>query len=994
MCPVLTNPQFSGSQLDRRICRLAESSSSSGPLYARFGEFELDELNARLLRSGTPLSLSPTPFKLLCALARRPGALLTKHALLDEVWGHRFVSDSVLKGAISDVRTVLGDDAQKPRFIETAPRRGYRFIAVASAPSPPPTRTVDAGTTTSESPLSGRPRHSSFVGRTKECASLERAWERASAGKRALLWIAGEPGIGKSTLIDHFVAGRGETANARGHCVQHYGSGEPYHPVLEALGDLCRTDAEAAPLLRAVAPTWFLQLPWLSTAEQRDALQRELVGVNQERMLRELGEFLDRYSEDQPLLLVTEDLHWSDRATIQLLDYFARRRSRCRVMWLASFRLAEVVASDQPLNTLRRELNLHGLCEELVLDSFSQADVAAYLAARAPSIEHDESFVRTLHERTEGVPLFVSSVTNEVARRADQGDMPAAALLASSPLPDSLFAIIDHYLAKLSDERRQLLSAAAVCGLQFSIETLARAIGRDTLWVADACDQLLREQVWLVTSGEVDPGLSVETSFAFRHALFRQALYDRLAPSARAAIHHKVGLALEEQQDATIPAAELAMHFDRGRVPLSALRYYGEAAAAALHVSPSECMSLTERALGIADRAPPSVDRDSHVITLATLRGAAAFHVLGAGEEARRAYLRGFSLLDNVPKHPMRALLLHGFGFLLNLRAEYAEALNVAARAEALASGTEDSFLSLSASATRAVAHMHQGRPQSAFDWLDSARPAAEAISAAAQEKFVGFIADPQVAVLATLSLQLMHLGRVAEARDCLQRAYARARRIAQPMALLFTMWFDALCTIRLGEVARVAALADEMQALVETFGLAQGKFACRFFRGWSDARRGKPLDAFAQIRTAYEQNTALGMISGGSETLGYAAEALMLHGDLDGADEQLRQALEIVNNFGERIYLPQLLLLEASIARARGLRDRADASAQRAITEARAQSAPWLELLALTDFCEHSTANVVEHRALEELVTRMSQGVDAPALTRAKTVLELRRAS
>ena len=412
-------------------------------------------------------------------------------------------------------------------------------------------------------------------------------------------------------------------------------------------------------------------------------------------MLREMGEFLDRYTGEHALLLVTEDLHWADRATIHLIDYFARRRSRCSVMWVASFRLTEVVASDQPLNTLRRELHLHGLCEELVLDSFSQADVAAYLAVRAPSMAHDDSFVRTLHERTEGVPLFVSSVTNEVSMRAEGGDISAAALLASSPLPAGLFAIIDHYLAKLSDERRQLLSAAAVCGLQFSIDTLARVLGRDTLWVADACDQLLREQVWLVTSGEVDPGLSPETLYAFRHALFRQALYDRLAPSARANLHQKVGLALEGQRDAatTVAAAELAMHFDRGRAPLAALRYYSEAAAAALHVSPSECMSLTERALGLADRTPPSVERSTHEIALATLRGAAAFHLLGAGDEARRAYLRGLSLLDEVPKHPMRALLLHGFGFLLNLRAEYAEALGVAARAEALASDSEDPFL-------------------------------------------------------------------------------------------------------------------------------------------------------------------------------------------------------------------------------------------------------------------------------------------------------------
>lgn len=663
-------------------------------------------------------------------------------------------------------------------------------------------------------------------------------------------------------------------------------------------------------------------------------------------------------------------------------------------MWLASFRLAEVVASDQPLNALRRELHMHGLCDELVLDSFSQADVAEYLARHAPSMAGDESFVRALHERTEGVPLFVSSVTDDVSTRAASGNTPVAALLANSPLPDGLFAIIDQYLARLGDERRLLLSAAAVCGLKFSVETLARALERDTLWVADACDQLAREQVWLVTSSAGDAAASPEMPYTFRHALFRQALYDRLAPSARAALHHKVGLALERQQTATVasPAAELAMHFDRGRVPLAALRYYGKAAEAALHVSPSECMSLTERALSLLDQAPQGDERTSREFELATLRGAAAFHLLGAGEEARRAYLRGTSLLEAVPQHPMRALLLHGFGFLLNLRAEYAEALDIAARAEALAADTQDPFLSFAASATRAAANMHQGRPRIALEWLERAQPAAEAIASAAQTTFSGFIADPQVAVLATLSLQHVHLGRIAQARECLQLAYARARRVSQPMALLFTMWYDALCTIRLGEVARVAALADEMQALVEEFGLAQGESAWRWFRGWSDARRGKPLEAYRQIRAAYEANTALGMISGGTETLAYAAEALLLHGDLDGAEEQLRQALEIVNGRGERIYLPQLLLIDSAIARARDQRTRADEATLRAITEARAQDAPWLELLALTDFCEHASTSTDEHRALEKLVVQMSQGVDAPVLTKARAVLEQSR--
>ncbi|HMD01941.1 MAG TPA: winged helix-turn-helix domain-containing protein [Candidatus Baltobacteraceae bacterium] len=100
-----------------------------------FDAFELDEANALLLRNGKAVTLAPKPFGVLCALARRPGSLLTKHALLDDVWGHQFVTDSVLKTAISEVRAALDDDPKQPRYIETVSRRGYRFVAATIGPS-------------------------------------------------------------------------------------------------------------------------------------------------------------------------------------------------------------------------------------------------------------------------------------------------------------------------------------------------------------------------------------------------------------------------------------------------------------------------------------------------------------------------------------------------------------------------------------------------------------------------------------------------------------------------------------------------------------------------------------------------------------------------------------------------------------------------------------------------------------------------------------------
>ena len=283
---------------------------------------------------------------------------------------------------------------------------------------------------------------------------------------------------------------------------------------------------------------------------------------------------------------------------------------------------------------------------------------------------------------------------------------------------------------------------------------------------------------------------------------------------------------------------------------------------------------------------------------------------------------------------------------------------------------------------------MHRGLPNVARETLERALPAMESVDTASEQNFIGFIADPQVTVLAMLSLALANLGSVMEARQRLQQAYTRARHLAQPMALMVTIWYDALCEIRFGDTERVRALADEMHSLVEEFALAQGKTACVWFRGWADVRRGKTLEGFRQIRAAYEKNTALGMIAGSSETLGYAAEALVLLGDLNGAEEQLRQALDIVNTYGERIYLPQLFLTEGAIARARGQRSDADAAIRRAIDEARAQGALWLELLALTELCDHATATVDECRALGALVELLCEARDTTALARAGAVV------
>ena len=960
---------------------MARRPSPSNPVHLRFHSFELDEANARLLRDGRAVAVAPTPFSLLCALARQPGALLAKSALLDSVWGHQFVTESVLKTAISDLRTVLGDNPRQPRFIETVPRRGYRFIAdAASTPSPPAMPTIGA--------VTGTPESSSFIGRLDAMARLGRAWGRACGGQRSVVWVAGEPGIGKTTLIEQFVAGIGGVAFARGQCVEHHGAGEPYLPVLEALAELCRKDAALPTMLRTVAPTWLLQLPWLGTAQERDALRRELAGVGPDRMLREMGEMLDRYTEQRPLLLLTEDLHWSDRATTRLIDYVARRRGRACLMWLASFRVAEVVASDHPINALRRELRLHRLCEEIMLDPFSETEVAEYVAKHSPSIANDEAFIHALHERTDGVPLFVSSVMTEVMERTDD-DADAGARLAAVAVPDNLAAIIDHCIDKLGSEQRALLVAAAGCGVEFQLDTLALTLGRDITSVALACDELVREHVWLTAPRSGNGGDSQEPLYAFRHALFRQVLYDRTPPSARVQLHREIGAALERKRSAggTVAASELAMHFDRGTQPIAALRYYAEAAEGALlHFSPAACLSLAERALDLLPQATEGSERDGLEITLATLLGMSAFRSHGVGSQAKAAFERAYALLPGAPGHPMRARLLHGLGYVCSLRGEYVDSLVVAKRAEALSSESDDRELMLVACFLHGEAHHLQGQTRAARSWMERGLAIAGALDAAANELFA---ADAQVLLLGMLAIDLVRSGLVQQGRTLVRSARARAAARLEPMTRLVAAWHEALLEVRLGSPDRVAVLADEMQALVEEFSLAHGQTACRWFRGWAEARKGRPREGYRLIREAYEENSRLGMRVGASEVLGYAAEALLLDGDVEAARAEVREAMAIADELGERVYLPQLLLLEAAIARARGAADAGSGSVRRAIEEARTQQAPWLVLLALVDLCAHHDAATEERDALAMLVDQLPEAADTEPVTRARLLLQ-----
>ena len=288
-----------------------------------FPPFHLDTVNQCLWRGRDRTDqervlLTPRAYALLRYLVEHPGRLLTHDELLDALWPNTHVQPEVLKSHIFEVRTALGDASRKPLFIETLPRRGYRSIAPVSDGAAPGPSVASA---------TGR-----LVGRGRSLAALREAIQRAVKGEPQIVFVTGEPGIGKTALVDEFQRQAPldipDLRIGRGQCIEAYGSKEAYYPMLEALGQLCRgSDGHTIVNTLAVqAPTWLVQFPALLTREHRETLHRELLGATRERMLREIGEALEAIASQTPLLLVFEDLQWVDHSTADLISVLARRR--------------------------------------------------------------------------------------------------------------------------------------------------------------------------------------------------------------------------------------------------------------------------------------------------------------------------------------------------------------------------------------------------------------------------------------------------------------------------------------------------------------------------------------------------------------------------------------------------------------------------------------------------------------------------------------------
>jgi len=604
-----------------------------------FREFRLDTVNHCLWRGDERLLLAPKTFDVLRYLVEHSERLVTQEEILEALWPDTFVNPEVVKKYVLEIRKVLGDDSAKPMFVATFPRRGYQFVAAINEEQ------ISSG------PIVSSRSRKPIVGRENALAGLKNALTETTAGHRQVVFVTGEAGIGKTTLVDAFqqgIVGVARGRIARGQCVEGFGGKEAYYPVLDAFAQLLHgtDESEILQILAKRAPTWLVQFPHLVNEDQREALEKQILGASRERMVREMCEALEALTDRNPLVLCLEDLHWADPSTFDLLSAIARRRTPAKLLLVLTYRPADVIVSRSPLKALKQDLVLHDLAREISLERLEEHDVARYIELEFEDAVFPEGFPGAIYRQSGGNTLFMVAILQDMIKKGLL-TKPDGAWQLQGPLsniatniPETLDQLIEGQFQQLSATEQRILRAASVAGEHFSIWAIETAAELELAEIEDACEGLVERRQFLKFAGIHElANEQVSTFYEFQHSFYREVLYRRISEVSRSKLHLLIAKRLKEFCTACDRelATALAQHFEGGHDYEQAIHHFILGAETAMRrLSYLDSIEILEHARGLVGKLNAPL-RDRLAVQILETIGDAHF-ALGTLADSAQAY--------------------------------------------------------------------------------------------------------------------------------------------------------------------------------------------------------------------------------------------------------------------------------------------------------------------------------------------------------------------
>jgi predicted ATPase len=856
-----------------------------------------------------------------------------------------------------------------------------------------------------------------LVGREAELIQLQHWLDKALTGERQLVFVGGEPGIGKTALVDAFLAQlreRGEVRITYGQCVEQYGSGEAYLPLLEATNRLCREPGSERRIeaLKQYAPTWLAQLPGLVERRELELLQQHVQGTSRERMLREMAEAAELFTARRGLVLVLEDLHWSDVSTLDWLAHIAHRREPAKLMIIGTYRPADVLASGHPLRRVVQELQAHGQGEELHLVPLAETAVQDYLLTRFPGMDIPPELSGALHHRTGGNPLFLTTMVDYLSAHGvivadgDRWIIASALHALESEVPENLRLLIEKQLDRLEKQALSILEVASVVGAEFSVAAVAAGLQQPLESLEELCEHLARREQFITAQGmEEWPDGTLSSRYSFTHALYQTVLSDRIPAARRVRLHRLIAACREAAHGERAPeiATELAVHFEAGRDLVKAVYYRERAGAlAARRHAHQEAVAHFRRGLTLLETQPDTPTRVQHELRLLMALGGSLIPLTGyTAPEIKETFARALTLCRGLEDRSHVFPVLWGLLGFSMARADLSKAAELAEQMFYLAQQTHDTFFELTSSFVKGQVSFHSGD-------LVAARP--HFVRAAAlydarlhSTRVFRTVQDTGVATLSLEAAALWMLGFPDQALARVQEAVALARHLSHPMSLAWALNLQTTVHYFRREERAIRERAEEALQFALGQEMPYWIALSRLLYGWSRLDEG----GLTQIHHGLGMLRQIGADVGRPSYLAFLAEAYAATGDPGRGLAILDEAIAVAETTGERVAEADLYRLKGELTLQKaGVRDwglgvgneeeqttkaEAEGYFQRALDLARRQQAKSWELraaISLARMWRQQGKNTEARQLLEDVYSWFSEGFGTRDLQEAEALL------
>jgi predicted ATPase len=812
----------------------------------------------------------------------------------------------------------------------------------------------------------GKPR---AVGRRRELAELDQGFASALAGRGLLTCVTGEPGLGKTTLVEGFLEDlrlRGHSFHlAQGRCSERLAGSEAYLPVLDALENLLRGQdgAALAEMMKLVAPDWYGQvIPRAADDSSFTPRTAEAPTATQERLKRELIAFLEEVGRARPVLFFLDDLHWADASTLDLLVYLGSRAGSLRLLLVATYRPADLLRSHHPFCLVQLDLQARGLCRVISLEFLSQPDVERYLSMAFPGHAFPAGFAALVHAKTEGNPLFLVDLLQYLRDRQVLAQEGGRWTLAQAlpdlgrELPQSVRSLIQHLIEQLTDDERRLLLAASVQGQEFDAAVVAEVLTLEASEVEERLEVLNRVHGLVRLVGEYQlPDQTPTLRYAFVHSLYQNALYDGLQPSRKAALSAAVARALLQHHGETGGGvtAELALLFEAARDGARAADFFLLAAQKAFRVfANQEAAALARRGLEQLGPLPDTPERRRCELRLQMALGVSLRASRGfADAQVDQAHARARKLCGEVEPTVQYFPVLWGLCLYYVVRGEVRTGGELGEQLLGLATAVNDSALLVQAHARSGTTLLHLGEPERARNHLETALRLYEEHQLQRQGLLFG--ADPAVTCRAFLAWALWLLGYPDDALQTVNDALARAGRSSHPLTRAHAHFFRAYVHQLRGEAAETLDWAEDVIAFCREEGLPFYQPLATIWRGWALADLGDTAAGLDAIDVGLAAARATGMEIFRPQILAMLAEIRGAAGQVEEALAATTEGLTLAGSRGECGFAPELHRLRGELLMAQAGRDpcrrvEAVACLEQAVAGARRQAAHALEARAL----------------------------------------------